>query len=211
MKLKIYYLTDKLRNLVLTDGCQNPLISKIQQKLNEHGLYTGKIHGVWDTETKDAVFRFQDLEHLPATGILDPITYCRLSHYDKLVQVTPSAAKPRANFALPRANILITKTNRQLTLFNGNTPIRQFPVAIGKPATPTPVGNFAIATKIINPGGILGTRWMGLNYDTYGIHGTSKPWLIGQQVSNGCIRMHNANAEEVFSLVNIGTPVFIRD
>ncbi|WP_342747399.1 L,D-transpeptidase [Sporomusa silvacetica] len=30
-------------------------------------------------------------------------------------------------------------------------------------------------------------------------------------VSNGCIRMHNAHAEEIFTLINIGTPMYIRD
>lgn len=209
MDVKIFYLADTLRNLRLTDGCQHPLVHQIQQKLAQRGLYTGKIHGIWETETKDALQRFQNFEQLPAAG-LDPITYCRLNKYDKLIKITPSVAA-RASSALKRANILITKTNRQLTIFNGNTPVKQFPIAIGKPSTPTPVGNFAIASKVTNPGGVLGTRWMGLNYDTYGIHGTNKPWLIGQMVSNGCIRMHNANAEETFALIAIGTPVFIRD
>ncbi|WP_215830434.1 L,D-transpeptidase [Pelorhabdus rhamnosifermentans] len=43
------------------------------------------------------------------------------------------------------------------------------------------------------------------------IHVFSKPWLIGQMVSNGCIRMHNVHAEDIFSLASLGTPVFIRD
>jgi lipoprotein-anchoring transpeptidase ErfK/SrfK len=120
-------------------------------------------------------------------------------------------AVTRNNLALPRANILIKKSVRQLTLFDGNSIVHNYPVAIGKVGTPTPEGNFSIATKIINPGGVLGTRWMGLNYDTYGIHGTNSPWLIGQMVSHGCIRMHNSNAEELFALVNVGTPVYIRE
>lgn len=111
----------------------------------------------------------------------------------------------------PQRQILINKASRQLIFFLNGVPYRQYPVAIGKPSTPTPVGNFAIATKIVNPGGILGSRWMGLNYDTYGIHGTSKPWLIGQMVSNGCIRMHNGHVDELFSLTLVGTPVLIRN
>jgi lipoprotein-anchoring transpeptidase ErfK/SrfK len=125
--------------------------------------------------------------------------------------ITVNPTIVRRSIALPRANILITKSARRLTLLNDNTAIRSYPIAIGKTGTPTPVGNFAIAAKIMNPGGVLGTRWMGLNYDTYGIHGTNAPWLIGQMVSHGCIRMHNSNAEELFALVNIGTPVYIRD
>lgn len=211
MELKIFYLTDKLRNFTVKDNRRHPLVDKIQQHLAQRGLYTEKIHGLWDDATKNAVCKFQELEHLPVTGFPDPITYCRLQQYDKLIQLTSWKAKPRISSALPQANILITRTNRQLTLLNSATPIREFPVAIGKPSTPTPLGNFAIATKIVNPGGVLGSRWMGLNYDTYGIHGTNKPWLIGQQVSHGCIRMHNADAEELFNLIRVGTPVRIRD
>lgn len=138
------------------------------------------------------------------------ISYCQ-SLPATTTEVTPISRTGRASLWLPRANILLVKSQRQLTLFDGNSPVRQYPVAIGKPATPTPTGNYAIATKIANPGGVLGTRWMGLNYDAYGVHGTNAPWLIGQMVSNGCIRMHNAHAEELYTLVNIGTPMYIRD
>ncbi|MDL2280554.1 L,D-transpeptidase [Selenomonadales bacterium OttesenSCG-928-I06] len=127
-------------------------------------------------------------------------------------EIEPKRSKPiRSQFALAKGNILIVKSQRQLTLFDGNKPLRQFKIAIGKPSAPTPVGKYSIATKIANPGGVLGSRWMGLNYDSYGIHGTNAPWSIGKMVSNGCIRMHNSNVEEVFALVRVGTPVYIRD
>lgn len=119
--------------------------------------------------------------------------------------------KKRESTKLNNAKITIVKASRLLTILDDDIPIYQYPIAIGKPSTPTPVGNYVIATKISNPGGILGSRWLGLNYDAYGIHGTNKPWLIGQMVSNGCIRMHNDNVEMLFSLVILGTPVFIRD
>jgi len=119
--------------------------------------------------------------------------------------------KKRESQTLSNAKISIVKASRLLTILDKDTPIHQFPIAIGKPSTPTPVGNYVIATKINNPGGLLGSRWLGLNYDAYGIHGTNKPWLIGEMVSNGCIRMHNDNIEIVYSLVSLGTPVYIRD
>ena len=150
------------------------------------------------------------LSTIPLAECEDYITYCQ-NQPAKISEVTPLPQAERAKSTLSRANILIVKSQRQLTLFDGNSPFRQYPVAIGKPSTPTPLGNYAVATKIINPGGVLGSRWMGLNYDAYGIHGTNAPWLIGQMVSNGCVRMHNPHAEELFALVNIGTPIYIRD
>ncbi len=87
----------------------------------------------------------------------------------------------------------------------------EYPVAIGKPSTPTPTGAYKIMTKIVNPGGILGTRWLGLDIPNgpYGIHGTNNPSSIGQEISNGCIRMFNQDVEALFELVRIGTVVTI--
>ncbi|WP_231881855.1 L,D-transpeptidase [Anaerosporomusa subterranea] len=132
-----------------------------------------------------------------------------LGHEWDVEQTERSLEANRAVIQQP--TILIVKSRRSLTLLSGNSPIRTYPVALGKPATPTPLGNYAIATKIPHPGGVLGSRWMGLNFDAYGIHGTNRPWLIGQLVSNGCIRMHNAHVEELFGFVRLGTPVLIRD
>lgn len=127
-------------------------------------------------------------------------------------EVEPVERMPAADrVVLQQPAIFIVKSRRSLILLNGKAAVGTYPVALGKPSTPTPLGNFAIATKIPHPGGVLGSRWMGLNFDAYGIHGTNRPWLIGQLVSNGCIRMHNEHVEEVFNLVRLGTPVYIRD
>lgn len=107
--------------------------------------------------------------------------------------------------------INISKGGRRLILTDNNQILRHYPIAIGKPATPTPTGDFFIQNKILYPGGVLGSRWLGLNMDAYGIHGTNAPWAIGQMISNGCIRMHNEDIEALFELVTIGTPVLIRD
>jgi len=109
--------------------------------------------------------------------------------------------------------IEVNLTLRRLKLFDRYSVKGVYPVAIGKPQTPTPTGYYHITRKIINPGGILGTRWMELSIPSddgpYGIHGTNQPWSIGKAVSNGCIRMYNHHVEEVFDQVRIGTPVII--
>ncbi len=107
--------------------------------------------------------------------------------------------------------IQIFISDRRLHLVNGSKIIKTFPIAVGKPQTPTPTGTYQIINKIVNPGGILGTRWMGLDIPNgpYGIHGTFRPDSIGRAVSNGCIRMYNNNVEELFRLVRVGTTVTI--
>lgn len=107
-------------------------------------------------------------------------------------------------------HIHIDTTLRRLVLSDGLRVILAYPVSIGKPTTPTPLGDFYIVSRIKHPGGMLGTRWLGLNYDAYGIHGTDRPDSIGQMASNGCIRLYNHHIERLFDYVPFGTPVIIR-
>lgn len=43
----------------------------------------------------------------------------------------------------------------------------------------------------------------------YRIHGTNEPWSIGRAVSSGCIRMHNADIQDLYARVGIGTRVVV--
>ncbi|HET7321579.1 MAG TPA: L,D-transpeptidase [Longimicrobiaceae bacterium] len=56
--------------------------------------------------------------------------------------------------------------------------------------------------------GQLGTSAMYLEEDV-AMHGTSKPELLGQSVSHGCIRMTNEAARRLYHQVDVGTPVLI--
>ncbi|MCT4605745.1 MAG: L,D-transpeptidase [Marinisporobacter sp.] len=106
-------------------------------------------------------------------------------------------------------SISINTTSRVLTLFRNGQWFKSYPVAVGKPSTPTPKGTFTIINKAINPGGPFGVRWMGLSKPHYGIHGTNDPSSIGKAVSHGCIRMHNQDVIELYNLIPIGTVVKI--
>ncbi|MFZ5595748.1 MAG: L,D-transpeptidase family protein [Bacillota bacterium] len=110
-------------------------------------------------------------------------------------------------------NITIFRSSRRLQYSQGDHAVKVYPVAVGKFSTPTPTGNYKVINKIVNPGGMLGTRWMGLDIPggNYGIHGTNNPSSIGKFISNGCIRMHNRDVEEIFPMVAVGTPVQITD
>ena len=59
------------------------------------------------------------------------------------------------------------------------------------------------------PGNPLGSRALYLGDSAYRIHGTDKPWSIGQASSSGCIRMMNADIEELYQLTKIGTRVVV--
>jgi lipoprotein-anchoring transpeptidase ErfK/SrfK len=62
------------------------------------------------------------------------------------------------------------------------------------------------------PGGLenpLGSRAMYLGSTLYRIHGSNEPWTIGTNVSSGCIRMRNADVEDLYNRVKIGTKVVV--
>ncbi len=117
-------------------------------------------------------------------------------------------------------------TRRRVTLYQGQTIRKSYPVAVGKPGWETPVGNFIIKEMIRNPdwknpfnGNVLraghprnplGRRWIGFwtdGEDWIGFHGTPDPQYIGQAVSHGCVRMNNQDIEELFESVAVGIPV----
>ncbi|GAE88396.1 hypothetical protein JCM21531_1838 [Acetivibrio straminisolvens JCM 21531] len=105
--------------------------------------------------------------------------------------------------------IIISIAAKTLSLYRNGRLIKSYPVATGKPTTPTPKGTFTIINKQVNPGGPFGTRWMGLSAPHYGIHGTNNPASIGTAASNGCVRMYNADVNELFNQVPVGTIVNI--
>ena len=117
-------------------------------------------------------------------------------------------------------HIVISIPDKKLVLFEGGQPVKVYDVAVGKPSTPTPQGEFQIVqriphptwfgpNKVVPPGknNPLGTRWLGLSVAGYGIHGTNVPSSIGKAASHGCIRMRNADVEELFELVGVGVKV----
>ncbi len=131
------------------------------------------------------------------------------------------SAQTKPNLNLPNKSIVINLPSRILDFYSGNTLIKEYPVAIGKPSTVTPMGSYTVIYKEINPAWYppgkhkvipsgpdnpLGYRWIGFA-PLYGVHGTNAPAFIGAAVSNGCVRMNEADVEELFETVPEGTPV----
>ncbi|MCX5665532.1 MAG: L,D-transpeptidase family protein [Candidatus Omnitrophica bacterium] len=123
-----------------------------------------------------------------------------------------------------KMSIVVDKSMNILTLKSADTIVKTYRVATGINNC-TPVGTFKIINKIVNPpwytaGGvippdspknILGSRWLGISAQGYGIHGTTEPQSIGNQVTSGCVRMKNAEVEELYALVPQGAEVVIVD
>lgn len=184
------------------DLMQGPDVLEVQELLKNAGYKIGKIDGTFGPNTEQAVIKFQADHQILADGIVGPTTWNLLSFYSKNIRLAPQAK-------LPRIHIDVDK--RRLTFFRTDNTSKTYKVAVGRPANPTPLGNWVITQKALNPGGPFGARWMRLSvpWGGYGIHGTNNPSSIGKAVSHGCIRLHNEDVIEIYDLTPIGTPVTI--
>lgn len=107
-------------------------------------------------------------------------------------------------------SIQISISRKRLILYRNGQVVKEYPIAVGKIVTATPVGDFVIVNREPNPGGPFGVLWLSLSKIHYGIHGTNDPSSIGKAVSLGCIRMYNQDVLELASIVPNGTKVLIR-
>ena len=109
-----------------------------------------------------------------------------------------------------------------MTLFDGGREAFAAPIAVGSSATPTPLGNFYVNQRLrpTDPSGPFGPGAIGISAFSevltgwaqggpVALHGTNRPELIGHAVSNGCIRLRNADLERLFDRALPGTPVVV--
>ena len=131
-----------------------------------------------------------------------------------------AANKLRAQDAVVSRRIVVDIPECRIAVIEDGRVTHLYPIAVGAAATPSPTGEFFVATRIQNPtwyaphkvvppgkANPLGTRWIGLSVPGYGIHGTNQPQSIGHRASHGCIRMRNRDVEALFRLVRVGDPV----
>jgi lipoprotein-anchoring transpeptidase ErfK/SrfK len=151
------------------------------------------------------------------------ITMPQSNYVQALAVLLVAAGEALAQEARPARRIVVSIPDRKLALMEGDRVIRIYPVAVGAAATPSPSGSFTVVKRVTHPawykpgkvvppgnGNPLGTRWIGLSLKGYGIHGTSNPRSIGRPASHGCIRLRNADVEELFGLVAVGDVVELR-
>jgi lipoprotein-anchoring transpeptidase ErfK/SrfK len=114
--------------------------------------------------------------------------------------------------------------------------IFHFPATLGSAYSPSPTGDYRITgivhdptwhyqpallegvdddepSAVLPPGpnNAVGTVWMQLSRQHYGIHGTAAPETIGYATSNGCVRLTNWDVEFLARFVEPGVRVRFRD
>jgi lipoprotein-anchoring transpeptidase ErfK/SrfK len=122
-----------------------------------------------------------------------------------------------------RTRIVVDLSDRRVLMYRWGKLRLSARVAVGTSATPTPLGRFYVNQRLIptNPYGPFGVGAVGISAFSnvltgwtqggpVAIHGTNQPGLLGRQVSNGCIRVHNETMRRMFWVARPGTPVTIR-
>ncbi len=177
-----------------------PDVREVIDRLKELGFYRGDSLDTFDRGVSDAVVAFQISQALLADGIVGNNTWLALRAME------PGTTPPPTEYVL-----VVDQDAFTITLMRQGQVEARYRCAVGKPATPTPPGDWYLIQKTLNPGGPFGARWMRLNipYGGYGIHGTDNPSSIGTAASHGCIRMVNEQVIQLYDLVPLGTQVRI--
>ncbi len=116
--------------------------------------------------------------------------------------------------------LVVYRGSRKFELYVDGRLRRTGPVAVGARGMETPIGLFYVQSMFVpSRYPILGafafetsgysklSDWPGGG--VVGVHGTNMPWLIGQAVSHGCVRLRNSDVLALRKLVSVGTPVKI--
>lgn len=178
----------------------DPAVKAMQQRLIQLGyMIRGDDDGQFGPATQNALLGFQKWERLPRTGLRDPQTTSRLA----------TATRPRpVSRGGPgrRAEVLL---DRQVTLLiENNVVMRAISVSSGKPATPTPPGNYRVYAKI--------QRWWSTPFREWlpwalpfvgGIAFHEFPDVPAYPASHGCVRQAFSVARWTYAFASVGMPV----
>lgn len=156
-------------------------------------------------------------------------------HFDRagetIVVVDVSSGDGAAPVKADRVEV--DKVRQTVKLFDqSNALIGFYPATVGSAEKPSPSGTLKVTEVsknpfyrynpayhfkgvhsrkpfIIKPGpnNPVGTVWINLSAEGYGIHGTPSPDKISKAESHGCVRLTNWDAERVAAAVAKGTPV----
>lgn len=130
----------------------------------------------------------------------------------------------RLKISTAKYSVIVDRSQNILILRSDSETLKIYNVSTGINDS-TPLGTFKIINKLIDPvwykagaivpsgspDNILGTRWMGISLPGYGIHGTTQPESIGKHITAGCVRMVDTDAQELYSILTVGTEVTIVD
>jgi lipoprotein-anchoring transpeptidase ErfK/SrfK len=152
-----------------------------------------------------------------------------------VVNVSVRTVKPAVTTEMLAAEhpayVVVDRPNFKLLLYERLRLTHTYSIAVGRAGLETPAGLHHILAKQVNPswyvphstwaGSLAGkvippgpqnplvARWMAIDDQGDGIHGTNEPSSIGSAASHGCIRMLVSDVIQLYSLTPLGSPVYV--
>ena len=153
---------------------------------------------------------------------------------DATITVVDAAA---ANGPGKADHIDIDKDRQTVKVFSASNQLLDFyPATVGSEEKPSPSGTLKVTAIDHNPiyhynpayhfkgvhansrftikpgpNNPVGTVWISLSAEGYGIHGTPEPSKVSKAASHGCVRLTNWDAQELAAEVSKGVPVTFVD
>jgi lipoprotein-anchoring transpeptidase ErfK/SrfK len=104
-----------------------------------------------------------------------------------------------------RIHVVVEMKSFLTAVYLGTDLVRLYWCSHGKPGHETPVTSFVVGEKIPKPDWYV--KFKHDSFSGFGIHGTTEPDRMMEEVSLGCIRLRNEDIEEFFRLVPRGADV----
>jgi peptidoglycan hydrolase-like protein with peptidoglycan-binding domain len=197
---------------VTEPGESGPEVVTLQKRLTELGYFVGTgVSGRFDNDTTQAVYAFQKVEGLPASGKADPATRQRLS-----TAARPRPASPAGDlieFDKARQVVIIVRGGQAQYVFNASSGTEGTYTYRGKTyQANTPEGRFAVLWEINGyEESHLGRLYRPKYFHRDGIafHGAS--FVPPYPASHGCVRLSNAAIDFIWDqkLAPVGSPVWV--
>ncbi|MFC5826855.1 L,D-transpeptidase family protein [Nonomuraea insulae] len=197
--------------VVLRPGQRGEVVRELQKRLHAAHYYFGRFHGVYDEQTKFAVWALQKSHRLMPKGEIGPKALAALGKQPHRRPLVPNGGADRVEISLRDQLLTVYRKRKPVLISHISTGAEIRYCEDGRCGNAiTPVGDFRVMSRA--PGwttGHLGSMFNSLYFTgAIAMHGSTKVPL--QPASHGCVRVPIETSKRLFEIVKVGEPVYVR-
>ena len=212
-----------LRDYTITQAdVAGPFIGTVPEDIQA----LGQLEAVGYTDAREALAEKFHMSEALLDALNPGVDFARAGQRIVVASTGPDALEGKV------ARIDVNKAESAVRAFDADGRLLAFyPATIGSGEMPSPTGTHTVraiapepnytydpsrvsygdgGSKVVVPPGPnnpVGSVWIDLSKDTYGIHGTPDPAEIGKTASSGCVRLTNWDVEQLAGAVEQGVEV----
>jgi lipoprotein-anchoring transpeptidase ErfK/SrfK len=208
--------------VITADDVKGPFLAKIPTDMTE----LAKLDSVGFTSPREALAERFHMDENLLTALNPGVDFGVAG-----TKIVVAALGPD-KLPAPVTRVEVDKTKRQVRAYGGDVLLAVYPATVGSTERPAPEGELAVRGVASNPtytydpsrltfgkaeqgkltikpgpNNPVGATWIDLTKETYGIHGTPDPRLVGKTASHGCVRLTNWDVRQLGQAVKKGTVV----